>query len=195
MAAPTTSLPEWIGGVRNWDYRFCWLRDAALTLVAMMNAGYRDEAQAWREWLLRAVAGDPADVQIMYGIAGERRLEERELDWLPGLRRLAARARRQRRLDAAPARRLRRGDRRRSTRPASTASRPRSHGWAMVRKLLEWLEDGWREKDSGIWEVRGPARHFTHSKVMCLGRLRSRRPAARRVRPRGPGRALASAAG
>ena len=84
VAAPTTSLPERIGGVRNWDYRFCWLRDATLTLLAMLQAGYNEEAIAWREWLLRAVAGDPADVQIMYGIAGERRLEERELDWLPG---------------------------------------------------------------------------------------------------------------
>ena len=84
MAAPTTSLPEWIGGVRNWDYRYCWLRDATLTLLAMLNCGYRDEAMAWRQWLLRAVAGDPADVQIMYGIAGERRLDERDLDWLPG---------------------------------------------------------------------------------------------------------------
>src|ERR1044072_2783815 len=84
VAAPTTSLPEWIGGVRNWDYRFCWLRDACLMLVAMMNACYREEAQAGRERLLRAVAGDPAEVQIMYGIAGERRLEERELDWLSG---------------------------------------------------------------------------------------------------------------
>ena len=84
VAAPTTSLPEQIGGVRNWDYRFCWLRDATLTLLAMLQAGYLDEARAWREWLLRAVAGDPADVQIMYGIAGERRLDERELDWLPG---------------------------------------------------------------------------------------------------------------
>ena len=84
VAAPTTSLPEWIGGVRNWDYRYCWLRDATLTLLAMLNAGYRDEAMAWRQWLLRAVAGDPADVQIMYGIAGERRLDERVLEWLPG---------------------------------------------------------------------------------------------------------------
>ena len=84
VAAPTTSLPELVGGSRNWDYRFCWLRDATLTLLAMLNAGYRDEAQAWRTWLLRAVAGDPADLQIMYGIAGERRLDERELEWLPG---------------------------------------------------------------------------------------------------------------
>jgi len=84
VAAPTTSLPEWIGGTRNWDYRFCWLRDASLTLLAMLNSGYREEALAWREWLLRAIAGDPAAVQIMYGIAGERRLDERELEWLPG---------------------------------------------------------------------------------------------------------------
>ena len=84
VAAPTTSLPEWLGGVRNWDYRYCWLRDAALTLVAMLDSGYRTEAKAWREWLIRAVAGDPADVQIMYGIAGERRLTELELPWLPG---------------------------------------------------------------------------------------------------------------
>ena len=84
VAAPTTSLPELVGGVRNWDYRFCWLRDATLTLLAMLEAGYSDEAEAWRAWLLRAVAGDPADLQIMYGIAGERRLDERELDWLPG---------------------------------------------------------------------------------------------------------------
>src|SRR3954468_18326505 len=84
VAAPTTSLPEVIGGVRNWDYRYCWLRDATLTLLAMLHAGYRDEAMAWRQWLLRAVAGDPADVQIMYGIAGERRLDERVISWLPG---------------------------------------------------------------------------------------------------------------
>ena len=84
VASPTTSLPERIGGVRNWDYRYCWLRDASLTLLAMLSAGYRDEALAWREWLLRAVAGDPAEVQIMYGVAGERRIEERVIPWLPG---------------------------------------------------------------------------------------------------------------
>ena len=116
--------PEWIGGVRNWDYRYCWLRDATLTLLAMLHAGYRDEAMAWRQWLLRAVAGDPADVQIMYGIAGERRLDERVLDWLPGFEGSAPGARRQRRLAAAAARRLRRGRSTRSTRPASTARRP-----------------------------------------------------------------------
>ena len=166
VAAPTTSLPEWIGGVRNWDYRFCWLRDACMTLVAMMNAGYLDEAQAWREWVLRAVAGDPADVQIMYGIAGERRLEERELDWLPGFGssrpvRVGNAASTQLQLDVYG-----------ELIDAGYQTRihgiePSEFGWAMVMKLLTWLEDGWREKDSGIWEVRGPARHFTHSKVMC----------------------------
>ena len=112
VAAPTTSLPEEIGGVRNWDYRYCWLRDATLTLLAFLGAGYGDEAEAWRDWLLRAVAGDPADLQIMYGVAGERRLPELELDWLPGLRGLAAGAHRERRQQAAAARRLRRGRRR-----------------------------------------------------------------------------------
>ncbi len=165
VAAPTTSLPESIGGVRNWDYRFCWLRDASLALVAMLNAGYRDEAQAWREWLLRAVAGDPADVQIMYGIAGERRLDERELGWLPGFGgsrpvRVGNAASTQLQLDVygelldAAYQTIRHG------------IEPSEFGWALLRKLLAWLEDGWRERDSGIWEVRGPARHFTHSKVM-----------------------------
>ena len=101
VAAPTTSLPERIGGVRNWDYRYCWLRDATLTLLAMLSAGYRDEAAAWREWLLRAVAGDPAEVQIMYGVAGERRLDERELEWLPGFAGSRPVRDRQRRLDAS----------------------------------------------------------------------------------------------
>ena len=110
VAAPTTSLPEQLGGARNWDYRFCWLRDATLTLLALMNAGYYDEARAWRDWLLRAVAGSPAQLQIMYGIAGERRLREWEVPWLRGLRELEAGAHRQRRARPAPARRLRRGD-------------------------------------------------------------------------------------
>jgi GH15 family glucan-1,4-alpha-glucosidase len=166
VAAPTTSLPEWLGSVRNWDYRFCWLRDATLTLVAMLNAGYHEEAVTWRTWLLRAVAGSPADVQIMYGIAGERRLEERELDWLPGYEgsrpvRVGNAASEQLQLDvygevldALYQTRVQGGE-------------PDDHVWSLTRKLLEWLEDGWGRKDSGIWEVRGPPRHFTHSKVMA----------------------------
>jgi GH15 family glucan-1,4-alpha-glucosidase len=165
VAAPTTSLPEWIGSVRNWDYRFCWLRDATLTLVAMLNAGYRDEAIGWRDWLLRAVAGSPGDVQIMYGIAGERRLEEQELDWLEGYEgsrpvRVGNAASEQLQLDVY-------GE------VIDALYQTRAHGaaaddniWALTRKLLEWLETGWRKEDSGIWEVRGPRRHFTHSKVM-----------------------------
>jgi GH15 family glucan-1,4-alpha-glucosidase len=166
VAAPTTSLPEHIGGVRNWDYRFCWLRDATLTLIAMLNAGYREEAEAWRGWLLRAVAGDPADLQIMYGIAGERRLDEREIEWLPGYEgskpvRVGNAASKQLQLDVY-------GD------VLEALYQARVHGapaddkvWSLTRKLLEWLEDGWRNEDSGIWEMRGPARHFTHSKVMA----------------------------
>ncbi|MGH2548591.1 MAG: glycoside hydrolase family 15 protein [Thermomicrobiales bacterium] len=166
IAAPTTSLPEEIGGVRNWDYRYCWLRDATLTILAMLNAGYKEEAAAWREWLLRAVAGDPGDVQIMYGIAGERRLDERELPWLPGFAdskpvRIGNAASTQLQLDVygevmdAAYQTLASGD------------NGLPDGWAMLRNLLEWLEDGWRNEDAGIWEMRGPARHFTHSKVMA----------------------------
>ena len=166
VAAPTTSLPENLGGVRNWDYRFCWLRDATLTLLAMLRAGYKDEAEAWRSWLLRAVAGDPADLQIMYGLAGERRLEELELDWLPGFAdskpvRIGNAASKQLQLDVYG-----------EMLDALYQSRvdglpPDDNAWAVIRKLLEWLEEGWRMEDSGIWEVRGPARHFTHSKVMA----------------------------
>jgi GH15 family glucan-1,4-alpha-glucosidase len=166
VAAPTTSLPEWIGSVRNWDYRYCWLRDATLTLLAMLHAGYSDEATAWRQWLLRAVAGDPADVQIMYGIAGERRLDERVLDWLPGFEgsgpvRVGNAASTQLQLDVY-------GE------VVDALYQTRVHGapaddniWSLIRKMLEWLEDGWRREDAGIWEVRGPNRHFTHSKVMA----------------------------
>jgi GH15 family glucan-1,4-alpha-glucosidase len=166
VAAPTTSLPEQVGGVRNWDYRYCWLRDAALTLLAMMNGGYRDEAEAWRRWLLRAVAGDPADIQIMYGLAGERRLDEREVEWLPGYEqsrpvRIGNAASEQQQLDVY-------GE------VFDAFFQTRAHGappddnaWSLALQLLEWLADGWREPDSGIWEVRGPPRHFTHSKVMA----------------------------
>jgi GH15 family glucan-1,4-alpha-glucosidase len=166
VAAPTTSLPECIGGVRNWDYRYCWLRDASLSLLAMMSAGYRDEAAAWREWLLRAVAGDPAEVQIMYGLAGERRLEERQIPWLPGFAgsrpvRVGNAASSQLQLDVygevldAAYQTLAHG------------VEPSEFGWALVKALMRWLEEGWRKKDAGIWEVRGPERHFTHSKVMA----------------------------
>jgi GH15 family glucan-1,4-alpha-glucosidase len=166
VAAPTTSLPERIGGVRNWDYRFCWLRDATLTLLSMLHAGYHEEAEAWERWLLRAVAGDPADLQIMYGIAGERRLDERELEWLPGYEgsqpvRVGNAASAQLQLDVY-------GE------VIDALYQTRARGgtvndnvWSLVRKLLEWLADGWRLKDAGLWEVRGPARHFTHSKVMA----------------------------
>src|SRR4029079_5387433 len=166
VAAPTTSLPELAGGVRNWDYRFCWLRDATLTLLAMLEAGYSDEAEAWRAWLLRAVAGDPADLQIMYGIAGERRLDERELAWLPGFEesqpvRVGNAASEQLQLDVygevLDALYLAR----------KHGVRPDDNAWALTRKLLAWLEDGWRQPDEGIWEVRGPRRHFTHSKLMA----------------------------
>jgi len=166
VAAPTTSLPEEIGSVRNWDYRFCWLRDATLTLTAMLNAGYRDEAVDWRNWLLRAVAGNAADVQIMYGIAGERRLEERTLDWLPGYEasppvRVGNAASEQLQLDVY-------GEVIEALYQARTHGAPADdHVWSLTRMFLEWLEDGWRKEDSGIWEVRGPRRHFTHSKVMA----------------------------
>ncbi|MGH9299412.1 MAG: glycoside hydrolase family 15 protein [Acidimicrobiales bacterium] len=166
VAAPTTSLPEHLGGVRNWDYRFCWLRDATLTLLAMLNTGYRDEAVMWRQWLLRAVAGDPADVQIMYGLAGERRLDERALDWLPGYEhsvpvRVGNAASEQLQLDVY-------GEVLDALYQARVHGAPADENiWSLVCNLLEWLKDGWRKEDAGIWEVRGPARHFTHSKVMA----------------------------
>ncbi len=166
VAAPTCSLPERIGGVRNWDYRFCWLRDATLTLLAMLQAGYNDEAVAWRAWLLRAVAGDPADVQIMYGLGGERRLDERELGWLPGYEgsrpvRTGNGASHQLQLDVY-------GEVLDALYQARVRGAPADdHVWSLSRALLSWLEEGWRLEDAGIWEVRGPARHFTHSKVMA----------------------------
>jgi GH15 family glucan-1,4-alpha-glucosidase len=166
VAAPTTSLPELIGGVRNWDYRFCWLRDAALTLLAMLRGGYIDEARAWRDWLLRAIAGSPEALQIMYGVAGERRLTELDLPWLPGYEdsapvRIGNGAAAQLQLDVY-------GE------VIDALYQARSQGlvassetWSVALKLLDWLETGWREPDEGIWEVRGPRRHFTHSKVMA----------------------------
>jgi GH15 family glucan-1,4-alpha-glucosidase len=166
VAAPTTSLPEHLGGPRNWDYRFCWLRDATLTLVAMLNAGYREEAKAWRSWLLRAVAGDPADLQIMYGLGGERRLDERVLEWLPGFEnsqpvRVGNAASTQLQLDVY-------GEVLDAAYQTLVNGIDRDdYAWSLTRALLSWLEDGWRQKDAGIWEVRGPVRHFTHSKVMA----------------------------
>ncbi len=166
LAAPTTSLPERIGGVRNWDYRFCWLRDATFTLYALLTAGYEDEARAWREWLLRAVAGMPGQLQIMYGIAGERRLGETELDWLPGYEgsrpvRVGNLASRQNQLDVF-------GEVLDVMHVARRAGlEADENAWRIERALLDHLESVWKDADEGLWEVRGPRRHFTHSKVMA----------------------------
>ena len=166
VAAATTSLPEALGGVRNWDYRYCWLRDATLTLLALVRAGYEDEARAWRDWLLRAIAGLPDQLQIMYGLGGERRLTELELEWLDGYEgsrpvRIGNAASDQLQLDVYGEV----ADALYHSRVAGLAPLPEA--WALNRKLLEWLEEGWRQPDQGIWEVRGPRRHFTHSKVMA----------------------------
>lgn len=166
IAAPTTSLPEQPGGVRNWDYRFCWLRDATFTLNALLLAGYRDEAVAWREWLLRAVAGSPEDMQILYGITGVRRLDETELAWLPGYGgaapvRIGNAASTQFQLDVY-------GEVMDTLHLARCAGmEPQVHPWKIQILLLEFLESNWEKPDEGIWEMRGPRRHFTHSKVMA----------------------------
>ncbi len=166
VAAPTTSLPEHLGGTRNWDYRFCWLRDATLTLLALLNAGCSDEAAAFRDWLLRAVAGSPAQVQIMYGIAGEWRLTEWEVPWLPGYEnsapvRIGNAAHSQLQLDVY-------GElmdaNHQTRRYGLTTS---EFGWALQGAFLDHLEKIWQAPDEGIWEVRGGRRHFTHSKVMA----------------------------
>ena len=179
VAAPTTSLPEHIGGVRNWDYRYCWLRDATLTLLAMLNAGYRDEAEAWRGWLLRAVAGDPADLQIMYGIAGERRLDELELDWLPGF----DESKPVRVGNAASSSSSSTSTARcstRSTRRARTALPPDDNAWALIRKLLEWLEDGWRLEDCGHLGGARAGAPLHALEGHGLGRVRPRRSGSTR---------------
>jgi GH15 family glucan-1,4-alpha-glucosidase len=166
VAAPTTSLPESPGGSRNWDYRYCWMRDATLTLEAFMIGGFQHEALRWRDWLLRAAAGDPKTLQTMYGVAGERRLTELELDWLPGFEgsrpvRTGNGAHSQLQLDVY-------GELLDVLWQAARAGTPPSAGtWSLARLLLDVLEDLWREPDEGIWEVRGPRRHFTHSKVLC----------------------------
>ncbi|WP_331732714.1 glycoside hydrolase family 15 protein (plasmid) [Streptomyces sp. NBC_00015] len=166
VAAPTTSLPEEVGGVRNWDYRYTWLRDAAITLSSLLRTGYREEARAWREWLLRAVAGDPENLQIMYGIAGERKLSESELHWLPGYEdstpvRVGNDAAHQLQLDVY-------GEVTETLHIARMANLARNgYASALQLRLIEHLEQHWMEPDEGIWEVRGPRRHFVHSKVMA----------------------------
>lgn len=166
VAAPTTSLPEQQGGVRNWDYRYCWLRDATFTLNALLLAGYSEEAVAWREWLLRAVAGSPEDLQILYSVTGERRLDEYEVPWLPGYGgaapvRVGNAASTQFQLDVY-------GEVMDTLHLARHAGlEPEPAAWDIQVALLDFLESRWDQPDEGIWEVRGPRRHFTHSKVMA----------------------------
>ncbi|MFP5346383.1 MAG: glycoside hydrolase family 15 protein [Actinomycetes bacterium] len=166
VAAPTTSLPEQLGGVRNWDYRYCWIRDATFTLLALLHAGYADEAKAWREWLLRALAGTPEQMQIMYSVEGQRRLTELELPWLPGYEgatpvRVGNAAAEQFQLDTY-------GE------LMDALHQARAHGippdeaaWDVQLALLDFLESNWQKPDDGIWEIRGPRRQFTYSKVMA----------------------------
>jgi GH15 family glucan-1,4-alpha-glucosidase len=166
VAAPTTSVPEKIGGSRNWDYRFCWLRDATLTLLALMGSGYFQEASAWRDWLVRAVAGNPDQLQIMYGVAGERRLREWEVPWLRGFGnskpvRIGNAAHGQLQLDVFGELMDALYQARRGGLPASEPA------WDMERALLQHLASIWQRPDSGIWEIRGEPRHFTYSKMMA----------------------------
>jgi GH15 family glucan-1,4-alpha-glucosidase len=166
VAAATTSLPEEIGGVRNWDYRYCWLRDASFTLFAMMQVGYRDEAKSWREWLLRAIAGSAAQMQIMYGVHGERRLDEMELSWLSGYEnskpvRIGNAASDQFQLDVY-------GDVLYALYHAEINGLKTSEPeWRLQVELIKFLESNWQEPDDGIWEVRGGRKHFTQSKVLA----------------------------
>ncbi len=168
MAAPTTSLPEEIGGERNWDYRFCWLRDGTFTLYALIVNGFHHEATQWRRWLLRAAAGRPEDLQVLYGVAGERRIPEQSVDWLPGYAdsrpvRIGNAARRQFQLDVF-------GevlDVLHLTRRFDGAHPESDEAWSLQLEILKHLESIWDQPDSSLWEVRGPLRHFTHSKVMA----------------------------
>ena len=165
VAAVTTSLPEQLGGVRNWDYRFCWLRDATITLQALLYSGFDEEAAAWRKWLLRAIAGDPAQMQIMYGVAGERRLEEFTADWLPGYDgnpvRIGNAAAEQFQLDVY-------GEVMDALHQARLAGLKRDDpSWALQVQLMSFVESHWRDPDEGIWEVRGGPKQFTHSKLMA----------------------------
>ncbi|HEX6636608.1 MAG TPA: glycoside hydrolase family 15 protein [Steroidobacteraceae bacterium] len=185
VAAATTSLPEELGGARNWDYRYCWLRDATFTLLALMDAGYIEEAGRWRDWLVRALAGAPSQAQIMYGVAGERRLTEWEVDWLPGFAgskpvRIGNAAYLQTQIDiygevADAMHHARRG-----------GLAPGEAAWAVQRALTEHVEKIWSEKDEGIWEVRGPKRHFTHSKIMAWVAVDRAITAAERFKLQGP---------
>lgn len=166
VAAPTTSLPEQRGGVRNWDYRYCWLRDATFTLNALLLAGYHEEASAWREWLLRAAAGCPEDLQTLYSVTGERRLDEYEVGWLPGYGgavpvRVGNAASKQFQLDVY-------GEVMDTLHLARAADlEPEPAAWRIQVALLQFLESNWKQPDEGIWEIRGPRLHFTHSKVMA----------------------------
>jgi len=166
VAAATSSLPEKLGGVRNWDYRYCWLRDATFTLYALMTGGYTAEARDWREWLIRAVAGKPEEIQIMYGLAGERRLTELTLHWLPGYEgsvpvRIGNAASEQHQLDVY-------GEVMDALHLARDAGlEPSENAWRVQQAMMEFLETDWQRPDEGIWEMRGPRRHFTHSKVMA----------------------------
>ena len=166
VASPTTSLPEQVGGTRNWDYRYCWLRDATLTLLALMNAGYRDEAKAWRDWLLRAAAGAPSQLQTIYGLAGERQLREWEIDWLPGYEqsrpvRIGNAAHEQLQIDVF-------GevmDALHQARRGGIETDPSE--WPFQKAVLQHVAEIWAQPDEGIWEMRGGRQHFTFSKVMA----------------------------
>jgi GH15 family glucan-1,4-alpha-glucosidase len=166
VAAPTTSLPEQIGGVRNWDYRYCWLRDAALILLVLMRAGYREEATSWRQWLLRAIAGSPMQMQPIYGVGGERRLDEFETPWLAGYEksrpvRIGNKASNQFQLDVY-------GELLAAMWQADRAGiKTTEPDWALMVAIMKFLESHWQEPDEGIWEVRGGRQHFTHSKIMA----------------------------
>ena len=166
VAAPTTSLPERLGGERNWDYRYCWIRDSTFTLFALLTSGYAEEARAWREWLLRAASGKPSELQIMYGIAGERRLTEGELPWLEGYEgsrpvRIGNAAHSQLQLDVY-------GELMDTLYASHRFNlKPSREAWQVQKTLLDFLEGAWQMPDSGLWEMRGPPRHFTHSKVMA----------------------------
>ncbi len=165
VAAPTTSLPETLGGSRNWDYRYCWLRDATLTLESLMRGGYYTEAMRWRDWLMRAVAGAPSELQIMYGPGGERRLDEWEVDWLDGYEgskpvRVGNAAAGQFQLDVY-------GEVMSALYTSSRVDRPGDAAWGLQKALIGFVETSWTQPDDGIWEVRGPRRNFTHSKVMA----------------------------